>query len=155
MDRYFSELVRHGWTVSNGETGDLSACIKNRFDVLPDNYLRNLSGIRSCTAPDMKQWFLTLADYNGLSESAFTWDEFERLSLDAADDDEDWRAEITHFWDRHFPIFQSVRDGYQFAAIKLDEVDFGKVVLGREPEFEEVDIVAESVSEFMCQITAS
>ena len=49
-----------------------------------------------------KRRFLSAADYAGTADSAFAWDEFKHLSLDAALDDED-RQGIRTFWDRTCP----------------------------------------------------
>jgi hypothetical protein len=40
---------------------------------------------------------------------AVRWDEWERQSLDAAGEDDEWRARIRSFWDTHFPILLSVK----------------------------------------------
>jgi hypothetical protein len=70
------------------------------------------------------------------------------LSLEAAMDDEIWKSEITAWWDRYLPIVMSVEDGYSFYAIDVTE-DQGAVVRGSEPEFEEVDKVANSFEQFL------
>ena len=92
-------------------------------------------------------WFLCQPDYDGTSDSAYRWNEFELQSLEAAEGDDDWRREITRFWDRHFPIFLSVKAGYSFLALRLTEPDYGAVVYGHEPEYEEVDVICPSFTE--------
>ena len=62
---------------------------------------------------DESVWFLSAADYAGTADSAFAWDEFKHLSLDAALDDED-RQGIHTFWDRHLPVLMSVAGDYEF-----------------------------------------
>ena len=69
--------------------------------------------------PDETGWFLCIDDFNGTSDSAYTWNEFEQISLQAAEDshDEEWKRSIIQFWDDHLPIFLSVRSGYAYYAI--------------------------------------
>lgn len=93
---------------------------------------------------DESVWFLSAADYAGTADSAFAWDEFKHLSLDAALDDED-RQGIHTFWDRHLPVLMSVAGDYEFLAI---DQDTGAVVHGIEPEFEAVTVVADSWAGF-------
>ena len=74
--------------------------------------------------------------------------EFELLSLEAAMDDESWKSEITRWWDSYLPIVLSVENGYSFYAIDLTN-DKGAIVHGYEPEFEEVEKVANTLEEFL------
>lgn len=92
---------------------------------------------------DETSWFLCCDDYNGTSESAFKWNEFENLSLEAAGDDSEWKEEIRQWWDKRLPIIISVREGYSFYAIDLEGGN-GRIVRGEEPEFEEAEVVADS-----------
>ncbi len=74
--------------------------------------------------------------------------EFEELSLEVAEGDDEWKEEIKRWWDKKLPIIISVRDGYSFFAIDLEN-DCGNIVKGEEPEFEETEIVASSFYEFL------
>ncbi|MBQ8194632.1 MAG: hypothetical protein IJZ47_04620 [Oscillospiraceae bacterium] len=49
------------------------------------------------------------------------------------------------------PIAISVKDGYRFWAIDLKE-KIGSVVCGYEPEFEDVEIVAEDFEQFLLDV---
>ncbi|MCM1100467.1 MAG: hypothetical protein NC079_01780 [Clostridium sp.] len=86
---------------------------------------------------------LCAEDFNRESEDAFQWNEFEMMSLQAAvdEDDEEWQKDIRAFWDKHLPICLSVRDGYSYYAIRIND---GHVVCGYEPEFEETTDMADS-----------
>jgi len=55
------------------------------------------------------------------------------------------------FWDRHLPVLMSVRDGYAYLAIERDSL---RVVAGREPEYEEVTPVADTVGEMLALVAA-
>ena len=54
--------------------------------------------------------------------------------------------EVTEFWDKHIPIFMSVRDEYEYYAIDLTN---GAVVYGFEPEFESIEETALSFTDFL------
>jgi len=89
------------------------------------------------------------SDYEGMSGAAFRWDEWERLSLDAACDDAKFITEIRAFWDCHFPFLFSVHSGYAYHAICTAADQFGHVVEGYEPLFEEALPVADSFESFL------
>jgi hypothetical protein len=100
--------------------------------------------------PREDSWFLGLRDFDGRSDSAFSWDDFERQSLEAAEGDEDWQEEIRHHWDEVLPVALSVRSGYSYLGLRLGLIDFGAVVLGREPDFEAAVVIAPSFPD-LCQ----
>jgi hypothetical protein len=74
------------------------------------------------------------------------------MSLDAADGDIRLVTAIRKFWDSHLLFLFSVRGGYSYHAIRTAEPGFGCVVEGREPEFEEAWVVAESFDEFLASL---
>jgi Uma2 family endonuclease len=57
-----------------------------------------------CANKDETAWFLCENDFNGVSDSAYRWNEFETQSLEAAEGDELWKTQILDFWRYHFPI---------------------------------------------------
>jgi hypothetical protein len=101
---------------------------------------------------DETSWFLSSSDYAGTSGAAFSWNAWELLSLETAGDDEGWRSEIRAFWARHVPFLLSVRDDYAYLALALDGARAGAVVHGRAPEFEEADVVADSLEAFSTSV---
>ena len=153
-DTFLNWAKEHGWTIIENKQGvlHLNEGILARYKDIPTSYLEFLRTITQCVAPDELTWFLCEDDYNGRSDSEFTWDEFERLSLEAAMEDETWRADITTWWDQHLPIMMSVDGGYSFYAIELAT---GAIVQGSEPEFEEVDVVAHSLEDFYTYLIQS
>jgi len=137
----------NGWMIVENETGEvrLNNGLLARYKEIPADYLRFLAAVSECVAPDEQTWFLCEQEYTGSSDAEFSWDEFERISLEAAAGDEAWTAEITAWWDRHLPIVMSVDGGYSFYAVELAT---GAIVHGSEPEFEEVDVVAPHLDAF-------
>ena len=62
---------------------------------------------------------------------AWQWNEWELLSLKAAENDAAWKDEIRKFWDGHSPVFLSLEGGYAYYVISIKE---GSIVYGSEPE---------------------
>jgi hypothetical protein len=77
------------------------------------------------------------------------------MSLEAAGDDADCAAEVRAFWDAHLPFLLSVRDGYAYFAVCTAADGFGRIVAGREPEFEEATVVADSFEQFLASLLAA
>ncbi|WP_020620798.1 SMI1/KNR4 family protein [Paenibacillus daejeonensis] len=146
-DTFFNWAKENGWTIIENKQSvlHLNEGFRARYKDIPTSYVEFLRTVKQCVAPDELTWFLCEDDYNGRSDSEFTWDAFEQLSLEAAMDDTIWRAEITAWWDQHLPIMMSVDGGYSFYAIELAT---GAIVRGSEPEFEEVDVVAHRLDDF-------
>ena len=44
---------------------------------------------------------------------------------------------ITHFWDTHIPMMSAVHSEYAYLAISLSSEEYGAIVYGYAPEFEE------------------
>jgi len=136
----------NGWDVSikKDEKYILGDAVTNRYPIIPFQYEEFLKKITHCVSPNKKFWFLCEDDYRGKSDSAFSWNEFELIALESAENDLQWQNEIKSFWDRFFPICISVNSGYAFYAIDT-LVDVGFVRYGFEPEF---DVVSEKISSF-------
>ncbi len=113
------------------ETSNLPECI-NRYGNIPTEYTRFLSGIRSCTNSDETVWMLGTEDF-GMQAAA-----------DA--EDKEWETRIKDFWNHHLPFCLSVKGGYSYYAIRMED---GIVVRGAEPEFEDTTETAASFREFM------
>ncbi|WP_340026517.1 SMI1/KNR4 family protein [Paenibacillus sp. FSL K6-1096] len=140
----------HGWEIKrkSGSELHLDSGITSRYKGWPNEYLEFLEVVETCVAPDEQTWFICEAEFNHSAETEFRWNEFEMLSVEAAAGDPAWLSEITAWWDHHLPIVMSVEDGYSFYAIDLT-TDSGVIVHGCEPEFEEVETVADSFGEFL------
>lgn len=140
----------NSWNIKENENDTVNLCneVTGRYKVIPYEYIEFLKQIKQCISSSEKSWFLCEEEYNGKSDIAFKWNEFEILSLEAAEDDIEWKSEIENWWDRYFPILMSVNNGYSFYAIDTEN-EKGTVVCGYEPEFEEVHIVADTFIEFL------
>lgn len=123
--------------------------ILGRYNGIPKEYIKILETFEQCVSPNDKVWFLCEDDYKN-DASAYNWNEFELIGLEAAqaDNDKEWEKEIERWWSKHFPFLISLNNGYSFYAIDLLE-DVGAIVYGMEPEFEETKKIAENFDEFL------
>jgi hypothetical protein len=156
MREFMTWAKEKGWDITSKSVSQLhvNSSITSRYKELPMEYSEFLHVVEKCISPDEQAWFICEADFNNTLESAFKWNEFEMLSLEAAAGDSVWQSEITAWWDHYLPIVISVKDGYSFYAIDLT-TDSGAIVRGFEPEFEEVDKVADSFGEFLAWMMAN
>lgn len=116
--------------------------VVERYSWLPPSVLNWAVRFHSISSEDDKSWFLTPLDYAGQSDCAYCWNEWEKMCLEEADGDDDWCREIAEFWDANFPIWMSVRDGYQYLAVAKSDLE---IVRGASPEFEEVETIVGSI----------
>ena len=146
-----SALQAAGWRVTRRPAGDpvqFHGVLGARYPRVPHAFQWFLDTVAVCVNPSATVWFLGADDYAGRSDAAFAWNECERQSVAAADGDEALLGAVDAFWSRHLPFLMSVKDGYAFAAISLGDDAYGAVVVGREPEYEDVDQVCTSFGEF-------
>lgn len=146
-----ASLKVSGWDVetSRAKSFRFPRAMADRYGAPPPTLAKLLTGIRHCHAPDERSWFLCHDDYSGKSGTAFAWNEFETMSLDAAEGDAELITDVQQFWASNIPVYMSVRDGYSFAAICIRGRNYGRIVEGREPEFEEVRVVANDLKSFV------
>jgi hypothetical protein len=148
------QLQAHGWKIEAGGdwTFQLPPDIAIRYPKLPAFLVEFLSGLSLCANSTETTWFLCQSDYEGRSNSAFRWHEWEQMSLNAANGDSRDVAEIRKFWDSHFPFLFSVHSGYAFHAVCTSSTKFGEIVAGYEPAFEEAISVAETFEKFLTML---
>ena len=140
-----------GWAVERkaGQELCLPEPVKSRYaQGFPESWIRFVSGLKSMVRRDEAAWFLCAEVYDAQGDKAWQWNEWELMSLEAAEGDTAWAEEIRKFWDGHFPFFLSLEDGYAYYAISMKD---GSIVHGTEPEFEECKTVADSFDDFMEQ----
>lgn len=153
MSKKYDEFIN--WAKDNNwdliQKNQVSLKLKDditlRYNGIPDEYIEFLKNVKQLISPSEKTWFLCEDEYNSNSDIAFKWNEFELLSLEVAEDDDEWKSEIISWWDEKLPIVMSVDGEYSFYAIDLSN-NKGTIVKGCEPEFEEVDEIASNIEEF-------
>lgn len=151
MYKKFIEWARQNqWDVAEKKYKNLNLNykFKSRYPEIPMIYIEFLKTVDAIISPNQTKWFLCENNYNETSNLGFKWNEFELLSLEAAKGDEEWQFEIISWWTKHLPILISVEGEYSFYAIDLAN-NKGSIVRGYEPEFEEVEIVADNFIDFL------
>src|SRR5688572_24858491 len=82
------QLQTAGWLVEPAVSPVLiDDAILQRYPWMPPEFRELAESATVLAAPGEQSWLLTSSDFNGSSASAFVWDEWERLSLAATDDD--------------------------------------------------------------------
>ena len=148
MREFLAYMEKQGWTVEMNEEQEfcLPEPMKSRYAGYPESWVRFVSIVKSMVRKDERAWFLCAEDYDMQGDKAWQWNEWELLSLEAAENDTAWKDEIRKFWNGHLPIFLSLENGYAYYAISMKD---GSIVYGAEPEFEECETVADSFEDFM------
>lgn len=129
-----SRLQDAGWTCEppTSTDDDVPSALRTASEAV----IRWVSSFSLLSNADETVWFLSRDDYSPETVSTFAWNEWEQLSIQAATSDDEALA-VSRFWERHLPILLSVRNGYEYLAVRDD----GTVVHGMEPEFEEAVVV--------------
>ncbi len=150
INQFLAWAKEKGWKIQDRTCidPDFPSNIIARYKKIPDEFIQFISLVDVCAMPDEKSWFLCISDYSETSDSAFSWNEYEKMSLEAAKDDCEWKKEITEYWDRHLPVALCVRNDYAYYALDVG-ADFGAVLYSFEPYFEEGEKVASSFLEFL------
>ncbi|MCM1167384.1 MAG: hypothetical protein NC299_10155 [Lachnospiraceae bacterium] len=125
---------------------ELPAEVLSRYAVIPEDWLEFVQCFESCSNGADNIWFLLSEDFERDDDEGFRWNEFERISLEAAADDEEWAADIRAFWDNYLPIVLGVAGDYHYYAIGIRT---GEIFEGREPEFEDPSMCAPSFTAFI------
>jgi hypothetical protein len=151
INDFINWAKENGWKITLNKNNEkkLPQNITERY-IIPDEYKKFLRNVELCTNANENVWFLCTEDYFPKSEGTFRWNEFELISLEAANDDTELINEIKNYWDKHFPIIMSVEGDYEYYAINVGDE---KIVYGYEPEFEESEIVANNFEELLEKIT--
>ncbi|MCR5607530.1 MAG: SMI1/KNR4 family protein [Lachnospiraceae bacterium] len=154
FDIFIDYLVKNGWkfTIEYNESVMLNNDFVHKKKLENLSYYLFIKKYKELYNNDATIWFNCIDDYNENTESAFAWNEFELLSLENALDNEQHNT-IKEWWKKIIPIIISVKDGYyKYYAISIGD-NFGKVIMGHEPEFEEVDVIAENFEDFIEKVT--
>lgn len=149
------------WSIRNGWSFELNTVdidpyknpILNAYNSIGkiENYIPFLKKYSKMESDDQCTWFLLENDFKSNADlTGFTWNEFEKISLKAAINNEE-KIFIEKWWKTHLPIILSVNGEYSFYAIDLCD-KIGAVVYGSEPEFENTQIIANNFDEFLYKV---
>ena len=150
IEKFLMYMEECGWKIEMKEKReDLPETVKSRYKHVPEIWSELITTVQSMISSDETTWFLCKDDYDPQKDKAFQWNEWELLSLEGIENDAEWESEIKEFWNQHLPMILSVKDGYSYYAISMEN---GSIVKGSEPEFEECEWVADSFEDFMKKI---
>lgn len=144
---FVNYLVGNGWILVRRSDGHAASPVLDDSvnTGIPSSYLEFMLNFISLTNEDESRWFLSIDEFAGGSVGAFSWNEFEKMSLGSAISDADVE-DIRKFWDEHLPILMAVGGDYQFVGLGRNS---GAVVYGIEPEFESVTKIADTFDDFI------
>ena len=141
-----------GWKAEMAEKPwPLPAAITKRHPNLPPLAVEFFTHVRSCVDPDERRWFLAAEDF--ACKGGSRWDEYERMILEDADQEE--AGEVRGFWDCYLPIYYLPEDDFQYLALGTDRSSkhFGKVVWAAEATYQDKPLViSDSYDEFLVQV---
>ncbi|MEY8607248.1 SMI1/KNR4 family protein [Muribaculum intestinale] len=143
-------LVNSGWNCNPAKEGvSRKKNINVRLNESPSDFKEFVSSFDLLSNKLDTVWFTSIKDYSSTeSENSFVWNEFEISSLEYAESDEEKKS-IISFWDKTLPFLTSVKGGYSYMAIVLNNDDYGKIVYGQEPIYEDTVHVCDSFQEFL------
>lgn len=150
LDDYLTLLTNAGWKVELATSGnvELAEAFRRRYASIPESYMMFLRRVASCANANDTVWFLCAGDYNGTSQSAWAWNEFEKMGLEAAEDEKE-SARLVEFWSSHLPFMYSVGGDYAYLGFRMTGPSFGSVVDGYDIELTTVSDVAASFEDFV------
>ena len=138
------------FNIKPNKNEELNVQFTSRYPRIPSDYFTFLNSFSLLMNHSETTWFNSISDFNETNtESDFKWNEFEIMSVDAFEGDWEQQQIIKKIWDKHLPIILSVKDGYAFFALGVSKENFGKIYFGIEPEFEEVELIANSFDELI------
>ena len=146
IEKFENWAESSGWSILRETDIVDQSVFSDRYSNIPEEWIAFITQYKDIVNDTEDTWFVT---YSSDEVGDFSHDEFEKMSLEIAEDDSDWQSEIKEFWDNHFVIVMSVGNGYEYYAIDLTTYE---IVRGCEPEFEEVEVVAASFSEFIDKV---
>lgn len=122
--------------------------IQRRYPQIPADYLAFTQQVDRAVSADDTACILCCRDFS--RKKGLRWNEFERISLAAVEDDIQSEA-VRRFWNMHLPVLLSVSGDYCFYAIRLAD---GVIVNGYAPVFEDTTVVAASFCELLEKLVA-
>lgn len=150
-------LLQKGWSFSSlteKQGDDLSSASNRALNLIkatPQSFQAFIHSFQELSSSGEDSWFLSYPDYLESNDAGFSWNEYEKLSIQAAeeDGDDEEKAFLTEFWNSYLPFAYSLRNGYAYLAIGIFGANKGKIIYGREPMFEEFSVEAESFEELL------
>lgn len=138
------DKAHYTFQLSDGSVS-VPSYLRNRYIEIPNEALQIIVSFDEIENSTETVFFLTHSSFEEVLDSAFTYDTFEKLSIESAAAEEQ-RVEILEFWNTHIPFLISLHNGYEYYAVSIKD---GSIVHGCEPEFEAVSVAADSMLAFI------
>lgn len=145
-------LSQNGWKLKLKDIPsiDFDGEIFKRHPNLPTDFAEFLSIVAYCANSTGNIWFVTGPSHCNDPKNTIPWNCYEKMSIEAFSkynqyDELPW---IKEFWDAHLPFLISEKYGFAYLAIGTGVGNYGEIVRGREPEFEEAVTIYSSFTEF-------
>lgn len=148
---FLNKIHSYGWLYTPNNQDVIMAFCNPKLSKTDNSFLTFISSYKTLSNKDNNVWFISLYDYEKKetnNPNEISWNEFEKESLEYAEDDEE-RNEIIEFWNNNLPFIISTKNGYSYLAIILDGENKGKIIYGTEPIYEDADIICNSFTEFL------
>lgn len=151
--------------------------LRRRYPAIPPALTDFVARVEACVKPDETAWFLTADDFAERSDSAFAWNEWERMDVSrlAGQGDSEGVLRVKAFWDSYLPFYLDVRSEYSYFAVRvtppatatprgfsfwrsrrLVEPELGTVIHGcMDADLRDVSLIAASFDEFLDQLAAT
>lgn len=159
--KFIELLLRKGWffKAPTEKLSDSSSSEDNRvinlIKATPPDFQTFIQSFQELSGKGEDAWFISYSDYLSCNESGFSWNEYEKLSIQAAEEngDDEEKAFLTKFWNSYLPFAYSLKNGYSYLAIGVSGENKGKIIYGQEPVFEDFSIEADSFEELLDSFT--
>ncbi|SUB84222.1 Uncharacterised protein [Pragia fontium] len=156
LNSFQDNLIKHGWVVERFNKRKkidlLPEVQQSRIANIPDSLMDIILSYDAFTNDSDTAWFVTYSSLVNKDEDAFTWNEYELQSIDAAMSQKNI-DNTKDFWSKHFCFMMSVKGGYSHISIVTSGDDIGKIFWGEEPEYEEVSFLANNFEEFSIMLS--
>ena len=151
MNPLFARLRERGWLIreSTSSMPLLPESVQPRYPRLPPALVQFMTGLEECRNNADDVWMLTPAQYRITDDAGFRWNEYELMALDEAADDAAESSAIRAFWDAHLPIMMAVHSDYDYVAVRVADPDFGSVVHGMAPNWDDPSFLAPCFDDFI------
>jgi hypothetical protein len=145
MNELMNILLKNRWTY---KPPTKSPSREEFTNAIPDWILDFCCSFDVLCSPDDTFWFLSYADYLGLSDTAFKWNEFELIDSECAINDSQ-RVSVREFWRSYFPLAMCVRDDHSYIAVGINADNAGKFYLGENSDQTEISLLANNINDFV------
>lgn len=101
IEKFENWAEASGWSILR-ETDIVDQSIfGERYRNIPEEWIAFIMQYKDIVNDTEDTWFVT---YSSDEVGDFCHDEFEKMSIEMAEDDVDWQSEIKEFWDNHFVL---------------------------------------------------